>query len=794
MEPRRADIVSGRLPRTAVWVDYQNRGSQVDYEADDGTAGLQYGFREEHRQSSCVRRPSEAGDKIRAYCRQGELGRAVDVLVRLDTPPLVDTYACLLRACTGKKSLAQTKRVHAHLAQNGLECTRFLGEYLVGTLVKCGGLADALHVFTRLQQRTVFSWTAMISGYAESLQAHEALRMYRDMRNQGVNPNTFTFVGLLKACSTIGDLKEGKIVHAEVLKFRCESDLFVGTCLIDMYARCGSVADARHVFDRLTCRDVVTCNGMLVAYVQQGQAEQALQLFGQIRDEGDCLDGWSLATALQACVMLAEKEEEDTNLSVYLQKGKSIHADAWTRGYSSDVVVGSSLVTMYGKCGSIVDAKGVFDGLFEQDLVAWNAMLAACTQQGLGDMALELYESMRGEGVCPDGRSYVSAIQACGMLGVNGDDRLLKNSMRFKHLGKGKELHADALRKGYLSDVFVGNALVTMYGRCGSLEDAQDVFENLLSRDVVTWNALLDMYVRHGQGERALQLYRRMQQECVSMDELTLVCTLQACSSTGCLDICKQIHHSVVSAQTKPSLLLVNTLIHVYGTCASMWDARTVFDNLLQPSVVSWNALIAGYARQGDCAASFQCYEDMQLAGMKPNGVTFLSLLSACTHAGLAEKGVQILESMSRDYGLTPEIEHFASVVDLLGRAGYFTLVESLLQVMPMYPDLSMCLCLLSACRKHGKVVLGKQAFDSAVRLHPQNASAYFLMANIYADSGRWDLANTVYELQEIAGARKEPGQTKIAHELELRRFRVGVTLDTHQNQLYELLEKLRNA
>lgn len=855
-----------------------------------------------------------SSEVLQRLCEEAQLDRALEALVIMDqhdTVPSGNMYGFLLRACAKRKALSQAKQVQAHIAKRGLECSRFLGENVVSTLVKCGGLEDALQMFHRLRQKTVFSWTAVISGYTARGRFQEALRMYQWMKEEGVQPNAYTFVSLIKCCGSTVNLEEGKRIHAEAAQHKLETDTFVGNCLVNMYGKCGSVVDARNVFDRLSRRDVVSWNALIGAYAQQGRAEIALELYQQMWVEGVSPDARTFVNALQACGMVAEKEgavgadgqltrlmsleqgkeihadvwrkgyvadvyvantlvsmygkcgsitdaqyvfdrlsrrdvvswnamlagyaqqgQSETALQVYnqmwiegvspdtwtfvralqacgmlaekedrvvpdrqefklkcVEHGKALHADAWMKGCHSDSFVGNTLVSMYGKCGSIVDAKFVFDSLYAPDSVAWTAMITAYVEQGQAQEALHLYELMRGEGVSPTDRTFVSMLQACGMLAEDEEGVLLNGLLtKVKSLEAGRAMHADVHIQACYLDVFIGSTLIRMYGKCGSIADAQETFDGLLERNVVSWNAMLATYVEQGQGEKALQLYNKMQQAGASPDDITIVWVMQASSNTGSLGMLRHMHCNL---EKRLNSFLASTLISAYGRCASMKDAQDLFDTLLKADVVCWNALIASYARQGDCAACLYHYCRMQRAGVHPNGITFLSLLSACSHAGLVEKCVEYFHSMSRDYGITPEIVHYVSLVDLLGRAGCFREIEDLLSKMPMQPSLEMWLCLLGACQKHGEVMLARHAFDCAVRLQPRHAAPYVLMSNIYADAGLWDQATEIKELRQSAGARKKPGQSWIQHKQEVHTFLVGdAQIFQQERQLYDLLEK----
>lgn len=857
---------------------------------------------------------SRLRDQLHSFCEDGQLDKALDVLVHMDqqgTVPSVNMYRSLLKVCTKRKALAQAKQVHLHLVKNGLESTRFLGESVVSTLVKCGSLEDALDVFERLPTRTVYSWTALICGYTNSGQSQAALRMYRSMREAGLEPDKFIFVNLLKACANTANLDEGRRVHAEAALYSYETDIYVGTCLLNMYAKCGSILDAQSVFDGLSERDVVSWNAMLAAYVHDGQAEEALRLYGKMFSDGVSPDDRTFVSVLQACGVLAEGEkgclvlgffvkpkslgtgkaihgealrrgydcdvfvgstlvsmygkcgsvedaqhvfqqllernvvswsamitaitqqgqavrafelyvlmlvegvspdahifvtmlqacgmlaevEGDTNVDGQpmkvesLAQAKVVHFEAWKRGHRSEVFVASALISTYGKCGSIVDGFNVFNGFYQRNVVSWSAMLAACAQQGQADKALDLYLQMTLECVTPDDRTFVGALQACGLLAEEEEHIVVDGkTIAVQSLGKGKQVHAYAWQKGYSFDLFVGNTLISMYGKCGSIVDAQSVFDRLLQWDVVSWNALLAAYIHQGEEEMALQLFRQMHEEGVSPNDVTFMCLLEACSNTGDLDSCTQIHHHLVSKSKGLSTLMGNTLIHSYGSCASMVDAQKVFDTLSSRDLVSWNALIAGYSRQGDYEASLRCYQNMQVAGVKPDNVTFLSLLSACSHSGRVETGIEHFESMIRDHGITPDIEHYVCMVDLLGSAGYFARVENLLSTMPIPPNLSLWLCLLGTCRKHGEVELAKQAFDCALRIQPEHAAAYVLMSHIYAHAGLWDDAKGVNTLELQARTCKRPGQCWTQHEHEVRVFTVGDHTSPLHRDVYDML------
>lgn len=770
------------------------------------------------------------------------------------TVPTHSMFLSLLQACSKQKAMNHAKQVGAHLVSHGLDSNTFLIDNLVSTLVKCGGLEDALEVFHSLPHRTVFTWTAVISGYTERGKGQDSLRVYGFMREEGVEPNAYTFVSLFKACGSIPDLDAGKALHADARRNGLDSYVFVGNSLISMYGKCGDILEAENVFCGLPQLDLVFWNAMLSAYMEQCDGEKALQMYRQMQEEGvkpsdrtfvialqaccilrekdgcvaeegqpitmkslelgqalhadakkvsdvnifvynalismygECgsimqvlnvfgavsqLDGvswtallsayvehgleenalqlyrqmqeggfspdeWTFVVALQACCKLAEKERalvmQSQSAKVSLKIGQALHADAKKGGFDSGVFVGSTLVKLYGKCGTSTEAEMAFGRLSEPSFVSCNAMLSAYIDCGEEEKALQFFRQMSREGPCPNVDAFAIVLQACCTLAEDEEAVVVEGQLtKLMSLKFGQALHADAQKKGFDSDVFVGNALVNMYGKCGSVLCAQKVFDGLLHRDAGSWTAMLTVYVEQGTVKEALQLYRLMKEEDVTLDEVTLVCILQACSEMGSVEICRHIHFAAVSARYNLSLPVANTLIHAYGSCASMFDAEAVFNWLPVPSLVSWSAMISGYARAGNYAASMQNFEKMLRANVKPNKVTFQSLISGCSHAGLMDKGMEYFKMMATDYDVTPDIEHYVSMVDLLARAGDFPEVEDMLLRICKQPNLEIWLSFLGSCLKHGNAELGKHAFYHAIHLHPNQAAAYVLMSNIYA-------------------------------------------------------------
>eukprot|EP00250_Pteridium_aquilinum_P016135 c22959_g5_i1 orf=71-2851(+) len=795
-------------------------------------------------------------DRLQSLCEQGHLDMAIEVLFDMSSsPPSTSSYLSLLNACIKSRSLTHVKSVKAHITLHKVALRGMLGDYLVMALARCGALEDACHVSDSLPHLTVFSWTAIISAYAEQGFGQEALQLHRLMLDQGVDPDRYTFVGLFRACGCIPDLMVGRKLHAEACKKGVTLDLFVSNSLVTMYGKHGAILDAEGSFQAMPHRDVVSWNAMLSVYVEQDHEERALQLYRQMQEEGLDSNQQTFVIALQACVILAEKEEallaegmpvkvkalrigealhadvrskgfmldlyvgtalstmygkcgaiaqaenlfsvlpqrsiiswnsmlsacleqrqggktlhlyrqlqeegvimdeltvvfalqacgilvenekalhETMNKRASLQVGQALHADICAKGFESDVFVGTALLGMYSKCESILDAENVFSELSERNMVSWSAMLTAYMDQGLGQKALHLYRQMQEEGMSSNTQAVVLAIQACGTLADNKEVSSDENhSTKLIALEIGHALHADACKSGSTSNVLISTALVSMYGKCGSIMEAESVFRSLTQLDAVTYTAILSAYINEGHAEEAIHLYKEMPKQHLVLDDVTLICLLQACGETGSLELCEELYFVIVSAGYDRVGSVISALVHTYGNCASMVDGQAAFDGLCEPDIKPWTACITGHAGEGNVAASLHMLELLNLSGLMPDEITLSSALLACGHTGNIVKAFEYFNSMSGDHGIVPDLKHYGIMVELLGRAGDFERMKHMLVGMPMEADAAIWLCMLGACCVHGNAGLAKEAFNRTLNLQPNQASAYILMSNAYVD------------------------------------------------------------
>ncbi|KAJ7514776.1 hypothetical protein O6H91_23G058700 [Diphasiastrum complanatum] len=604
-----------------------------------------------------------------------------------------------------------------------------------------------------------------VSKLCQDGRLKEAMHMAELMVQQNTRPPIVAYVDLLKGCSRRKALAEAKQVHGLIIQSGLDSDTFLGNILVDVYSKCGSVLDAREVFNTMPEHNVFSWTAIISAYVDHGQGEEAVKLFHQMQRTGIAPDKVACVVVLKAFATIAALEE-----------GKQLHSHIKKNGFESDMIVASALIDMYAKCGSVEDAREVFMKMNERDVLSWTAMIAGYARQGLGKEALALYEQMKEEDVQPDNVTYIVLLNACASIAA---------------LEQGKQLHHNIIKSGLESHMIVGSALVDMYAKCGSIEHARQVFNRMIQRDVVSWSAMIAGYAQEGLGEEALALYVQMKQENIEPNNVTYVVLLNACASIAALEQGKQLHHNIIKSGFESDLNVGNALVDMYAKCGSIEHACQVFNNMHERNVVSWNAMIAGYAHQGLGKEVLTLLEQMQREGTKPNEATYVGVLKACSHSGLVDEGRHAFDSMCKDHGVVPTVDHYACMVDLLSRAGFLADAEDFINKMPIQPDAVVWMALLGAARNHGHVEIGRRAFDCVVKLQPENDSAYVLLSNIYAAAGSWDKVAKIRKKMKALGVKKAPGCSWIEVDNHVHAFVVGDVTHPQSKEIQAELERL---
>ncbi|XP_057958898.1 pentatricopeptide repeat-containing protein At4g18520, chloroplastic [Malania oleifera] len=430
------------------------------------------------------------------------------------------TFVCVLNLCSKRLDLELGKQVHACVIKGNWR-NLIVDSATVYFYAECGELLDAFRVFHQMPQRDLVTWTTLIAACSQQGDGEGAFSMFLQMLSDGFFPNEFTVCSVLKSCGEEKALNFGRQLHAVIFKKILQDDVFVGSSLVDMYAKCGEIIDSRVVFDAMKWRNMVTWTSIIAGYARNGLGEEAISLFRVMKRQKICANSLTIVSILKAC-----------GLTGALLMGKEIHAQIVKKSNQSNIYIGTTLVWFYCKCEERHVASKVLQTMPLRDVVSWTAIISGCTHLGHEAEALEFLREMLDEGVEPNDFTYSSSLKACAKL----EDIL-----------QGKSIHSSVNKTAASSNVFVGSALISMYGKCGYVSEAIQVFDHMLERDVVTWNAMISGYIRNGLFQEALRLIYQMQAEGFKVEDYILSTVLAACgdvsttmdlSSYHCLPSC----------------------------------------------------------------------------------------------------------------------------------------------------------------------------------------------------------------------------------------------------------------
>eukprot|EP01018_Ginkgo_biloba_P036678 Gb_33367 [translate_table: standard] len=624
----------------------------------------------------------------------------------------------------------------------------------------------------------------------------EAMAIVHVMNRQGIFVDSSAYASFLQACLEQKALPDCKLVHTHMIQTGFKPHASIGNKLVSMYTKCGSLVDGRRVFDEMPKQNLVSWTAMIAAYARGGFAEEAVILFYRMQHSGVQPNQFTFTGVLPAYATLGD-----------LEKAKRVHEEIIRSGLQSNVFVESALVDMYVKCGSIDDARDVFDKMLERNVVSWTSMITGYARDGHVDEALKLFQEMPERDVV----SWTAIITALsrhghdeealtlfyqmGQAGVEPDRftfaSVLSACANLASLERGKEMHEYIVRCGFQSDVFVESALVDMYVKCRSIENARNVFDEMPGRNVVSWNTMTVGYTQNGHFDQALKVFQEMQLTGLKPDADTYASILPACSNLAALEHGKGVHDDIIRSGFESNVFVGSALIDMYAKCGSIENAQKVFGKSPRRDMVSWTAMISGYAMHGCGKEALQLFEQMQHSGTNPDHVTFIGVLSACCHAGLVDDGWKYFDHMTRHYHITPVSEHYCCMVDLLGRAGHLDEAQDFISKMPIQTDCAVWGSLLAACRIHTNVELGERVAEHLFELDPQNAAHYVLLSNIYAAAGRWDGIEKVRKLMKDRSIKKKPGCSWIQVNNKVYAFLGGDKSHPETEKIYAKLETL---
>ncbi|KAF5189885.1 Pentatricopeptide repeat-containing protein [Thalictrum thalictroides] len=626
-------------------------------------------------------------------------------------------------------------QVLAHVVLSGFESNVSVSNSLISMFGNFGNVKYAKYIFDWMEERDIVSWNSIISVYSHSSLCEESLRCFHRMRHSNVKPNSTTLSILVYACNSVYDLDWGRGIHGLAFKVGFDSISCLCSTLVTLYSEFGRWKDAEFLFQEMPERDMISWNSMMASYVQSGEFENALNLLAELHGMSRITNNVTLAYVLSACSCLEA-----------LNEGKIVHALIIRAGLHDDLLVGNALVSMYGNCRMIEKAEHVLGTMPVRDVVTWNALIGGHNENEEPQQAIKVFNLMREDASPAD---YITMVNLLGCF--SGPDELLIFGM---------PIHAHTIRTGFERDYYVQNSLLTMYARCGDLCSSNMIFEHFDIKNVVSWNAMIAANAHHGRSEEALKLFVDMHRARLDLDNISISESLAACANLALLEEGRQIHNLVIKIGLETDFHVINASMDMYGKCGELEDVLQMLPAPENRSRSSWNILISAFSRQGYCKEASKAFEDMLQVGQKPDHITFISLLSAFNHGGLVDEGLACFTRMASEFQIHPRIEHCACVVDLLGRAGRLIDAENFIKKMPIQPNDLIWRSLLSACRTHNNVELGRKAAEHLLDFDSLDDSAYVLLSNVYALNGRWKDMETIRRKMEIRNVNKSTAQS----------------------------------
>ncbi|KAL6506667.1 hypothetical protein OROHE_022499 [Orobanche hederae] len=633
---------------------------------------------------------------------------------------------------TTPPSLSQVRQTHTQLIRTGRCDIPQYRTKLISLYSNHQRSSDANNLLRSFLKADLFSFTALINASSKFNDFKFVLSLLSQMLAKGLYPgDAHVLPSIVKACAGLMAVKIGKQVHGFALASGLSLDPFVESSLLHFYVKCEEINGAHKLFDKMVERDVVSWSTLAAGYARNGDVMNAKKVFNEVENLG-----------------------------------------------------------------------------FEPNTVSWNGMIAGFNQSGCFLDAVLMFWQMHLHGFTPDGSSLSSVLPAIGDLG---------------YLNLGIQVHGYFIKTGFAFDKRTISALINMYGKCRCALEMSQVFEDMgqgdvgacsaliaglarhglvdkalkvfaefrgqgIELDVVSWTSVIACCSQHGKDIEALDLFREMQTAGVKPNSVTITCLLPACGNIAALMHGKAAHCFSLKSGISGDVYVGSALTDMYANCGKILAARFCFDRIPARNLVCWNTMLGAYSMHGKAEEAIETFHSMQRSGQKPDSVSFISLLSACSQSGRTEEGHHYFESMSKDHGIGAGVEHYSCIVTLLSRAGKLEEAYSMIKKMPLEPDACVWGALLSSCRLHHNLSLGEVAAGRLFELEPSNPGNYILLSNIYASKGKWEEVDKIRDIMREKGVRKNPGCSWIEIKNKVYMLLAG---DKSLPQMAQILDKL---
>ncbi|KAG8099141.1 hypothetical protein GUJ93_ZPchr0013g35674 [Zizania palustris] len=656
---------------------------------------------------------------------------------------------------------------HAIAVATGLDGCAAVSNSLAARYAKTGSLPSAVRVFATARVRDVCSYNTILSAYPDPGEALEFASWM--LRSGEVRPDAVTCTVALSLAAGRREYFLVRQLHALACRLGLAADLFVSNALVTAYARGESLEEARRVFDEMSARDLVSWNALICGLAQDGDypAEVIGVFLRMLKDSAVRPDRISVCSVIPACGREGK-----------LEHGRQVHGFSVKLGVEGHVSIGNVLVAMYYKCAAPGCARRFFNAMSERDVISWTTAISMD-----GEGAIALFNGMRRQGVQPNVVTIVALMSA-----LSADCPAREAPM----------IHAACLKIALSGEAAASNSLITMYAKARRMDDARMVFDLMPHRGIIAWNALVSGYAQNDRCNDALEVFSSMA-NCLKPNETTFASVLSSVTAVETVSMAYgQMYHSqALKLGLGDSEYVAGALVDMYAKRGSLEESWKAFNEAVDRSLIAWTAIISANARHGSYAAAMSLFSDMLRYGVAPDGVVLLAVLTACRYGGMVDTGREIFDSMVAEHGVQRWPEHYACVVDMLGRAGRLQEAEELMMRMPSGPTVSALQSLLGSCRIHGDTTIGERVAGILTEMDPTESGAYVLLSNIYAEKGVWDGVAKVRRKMRDRGVKKEIGFSWVdsgagdGEALHLHKFSSDDTTHPHTGEIYAMAEGL---
>ncbi|XP_068641265.1 pentatricopeptide repeat-containing protein At3g16610-like [Aristolochia californica] len=655
----------------------------------------------------------------------GEALKLFQQMCRTHLRPDLVTFISVLPSCDTLVNVGES--IHACTIKHGFEHQTSITTALISMYTKIEDLEAAKFLFDQMSHKTCLSWNSIISGYVKNGFPQMVLAALWQMQLEGLKPDSVSIIGALSACSELKDMQSGRAAHGYALRNGYDWNINLLNALLHFYSDSDRFSYTLKLFNVMPLKNIVSWNILIAGAARSYDMTTAIAFLNEMQRENVKFD---LVTAITILPNFCQSGD--------LILGMSIHGMMLKMGFGSDVSLVNALITMYCNCGNLEHAHLLFNGMPVKSIVTWNALVTGHRYCNLHTEVVNLFNQMKIEGQKPNDVTLLNILPSC------------------QSEIQGQSIHAFAIRTGFILHPSLLTSLICMYDGFENLNSCLLLFTESEKRNVVVWNVIMNVLIRNKHARKTCSYFSEMLSLGVEPDSITMLSLISACMLLASLDLAKSIMGYILPKGLESEIFVANALIDLYARCGDLLMAREIFDKMKVKDVVSWSVIINAYGIRGNGNEALNLFSIMEFCGYEPDDITFIGVLSACSHSGLVEEGQKLFKSMVEEYKILPRMEHYACMVDLLARAGYLDEAFEFVKRLPAKPSVSMLESLTGACRVHGNAALGEEIAGLVTELGPESSGSYVVFSNVYAAAGRW---SDVFRLRSDMGGT---GLTKV--------------------------------